>query len=481
MGTVQNTTASWGELLSGRNGLRSLALSGGVVIHALNVHIVTTILPSVVQDIGGLEYYAWNTTLFVAASILGSSLSASLIDYLGLRSSYLLAILIFMMGSIAAAISPDMFVLLGSRSVQGLGGGLLLGLSYASVRMLFDERLWPRAMALISSMWGVSTLAGPALGGIFAESGQWRMAFGAIVPLALVVAFLVATQMKSRADSTNLLPTPVPLFKIFLLTWSVIVIAFGSLAQSWLLIALSVVIVLTILYGIMRDDMHSRSPLFPAGTYRLSHPLGSLYAGIGLMSVGITSEIFIPYFLQNLHGVRPLMAGYMTVLMSAGWTVGAVTMAGRGPLLANQLFKIGPVVSALSLAALGGLLPWQGLSTQQLVWVLCIPLFGVGLGVGMIWPHLLTRIFRSAPKGQENLASSAITTLQLYMMSIGAALAGMMTTAAGINSGTTQGTQQAAYVLLLSFSLVPLSFLFMSKAARQVGLDIELERQQKTP
>ncbi len=85
--------ASWSELLSGRNGLRSLALAGGVAVHAINVYVATTILPSVVEDIGGLEYYAWNTTLFVVASILGSALSPQVLEKWGLRHSFLMSLL----------------------------------------------------------------------------------------------------------------------------------------------------------------------------------------------------------------------------------------------------------------------------------------------------------------------------------------------------------------------------------------------------
>lgn len=119
--TSSHKNASWGELLSGRNGLRAIALSGGVAVHAINIYIVTTIMPSVVQDLGGIDYYAWNTTLFVAASILGSAFAASLIDFLGLRAAYLLAILIFVLGSMVAAMSPNMGFLLGARTVQGVG------------------------------------------------------------------------------------------------------------------------------------------------------------------------------------------------------------------------------------------------------------------------------------------------------------------------------------------------------------------------
>lgn len=93
------TTASgWSALLWGSNGLRSAALAGGVALHAINVYLVTTILPSVVKDIGGLDYYAWNTTLFVVASIIGSVLSAKCLSALGPRLAYSLAGLVFALG-----------------------------------------------------------------------------------------------------------------------------------------------------------------------------------------------------------------------------------------------------------------------------------------------------------------------------------------------------------------------------------------------
>jgi len=166
--------ASWSELLWGRNGLRSLALAGGIALHAVNVYIVATVLPSVVRDIGGLEYYAWNMTLFVVASILGSALSPKTIDAWGLRNSFLVGLAIFAAGTAACAAAPAMEWMLIGRTGQGFGGGLILGLSYSSIRILFEERLWPKAMSLLSSMWGVATLAGPAVGGIFAESDAWR-------------------------------------------------------------------------------------------------------------------------------------------------------------------------------------------------------------------------------------------------------------------------------------------------------------------
>src|SRR5690606_1987027 len=185
----------WSELLSGRNGLRSLALAGGVAVHAINVYMVTTILPSAVRDIGGLAYYAWNMTLFVAASIFGSAVTPQLLSKTGPRRALLWAIGVFALGSMVCAIAPSMPSMLFGRSIQGLGGGLLLGLSYSCVRLLFEERLWSRAMVLVSSMWGVATLAGPAIGGVFAQWGYWRGAFWSMVPISVALAVLVLTQV----------------------------------------------------------------------------------------------------------------------------------------------------------------------------------------------------------------------------------------------------------------------------------------------
>ena len=118
--TTPESSASWADLLHGANALRSIALAGGVALHAINVYIVTTILPSVIQEIGGLEYYAWNTTLFVVTSIIGSALSAKLIETLGPRAAYLAAVAIFTAGAVACALAPTMPVLLAGRSIQGL-------------------------------------------------------------------------------------------------------------------------------------------------------------------------------------------------------------------------------------------------------------------------------------------------------------------------------------------------------------------------
>lgn len=136
---IENT--SWYALFSNGNGIKAVTLALGVMLHATNVYLATTVMPSIIKEIGGLEYYAWNTTLFVVASVIGSVISANRISKLGPRKSYQLAILVFSVGTLVCSLASSMPILLLGRFIQGLGGGLLFALSYAMIRIVFSENL----------------------------------------------------------------------------------------------------------------------------------------------------------------------------------------------------------------------------------------------------------------------------------------------------------------------------------------------------
>lgn len=446
--------ASWSELFQGRNGLRSIALAGGVALHAVNIYIVTTILPTVIQEIGGLAYYAWNTTLFVVASIVGSAVSARLIATMGPRLTYLLALVVFSLGAVVCALAPSMPIMLAGRTVQGASGGVLFALSYALIRVVFDSHLWPRAMALVSGMWGVATLGGPAIGGIFAQSGQWRLAFWVMLPAALLLAVIVATQFRGKeagATATGRLP----IVCIALLVLSVLAISVASLSQSLAWNAGGIAIGLIIAGFIARIDSRGGSRMLPSGAYSLSAQLGVIYAIMSLLVAGLTTEIFVPYFLQVIHGLTPLAAGYMTAAMAGGWTLASLYSAASDDTRAYRLIRISPIVVTIALAILAATIPiatWQSKVIGIVVY--CIALTCVGFGIGLSWPHLLTRVFAVAAPGEETLASASITTVQLYATALSAALAGVIVNGAGLtNPGGVAGAQGAAFALFAAFAI----------------------------
>ncbi|KQU88094.1 MFS transporter [Ensifer sp. Root31] len=448
----------WGALLAGRNGVRSLALAGGVALHAINVYVATTILPSVVADIGGLDFYAWNTTLFVVASIIGSALSAKLLQGTGPRGAYLTAVALFAAGTLVCAFAPTMEVMLVGRTIQGLGGGFLFALSYAMIRIVFDEALWPRAMALVSGMWGVATLVGPAVGGIFAELNAWRAAFWIMIPLALLFGFLAFATLPARNQDGNE-RSNLPFAQLFLLVVAVLALSVGSVRADLAWNAAGLAVAATVFALLVLVERGAVSRLLPRGSFSVTAPLGVLFATMSLLAITVTaSEIFVPLFLQVLHAQPPLVAGYLAAAMAAGWTVGSIASSGAQGRGAARVIVAAPVLGLLGLVTLSLLVPTVSDGRWLVLGPITVALLIVGFGVGLGWPHLLTRVLQVAPKDEQDLASVSITTVQLCATAVGAALAGMVVNLGGLTvPGGVPGTSSAAFWLFAAFSIAPLA------------------------
>lgn len=447
----------WGAMFAGGNAVRSLTLAGGVALHAVNVYIATTILPSVVRDIGGIDLYAWNTSLFVVASILGSALSARALRRLGPRRAYLVAAVIFIVGSGLCGAAPSMWSMLGGRFVQGLGGGLMFALAYAMIRLVFPETLWPRAMALVSGMWGIATLIGAAVGGIFAEFDAWRAAFGVLIPATAIFAVMAHAVLPKTSDDDDE-RSELPVAQLVLLVGAVVAVSAGSVSSAMLWNAIGVVVALGLTVLLVGIERNAKRRLLPRGAFDLGRGLGPLYAVMSLLAVTVTSsEVFVPLFLQVLHRQTPLTAGYLAALMAAGWTLGSLASAGAEGRRVDRVIQISPVLALAGMGALTLLVPTRSPGNWAVLAPICAALAVVGVGVGLAWPHLLTRVVQTARHDEQDLASASLTTVQLFATALGAALAGMVANAAGlVDPGGTAGTARAATWVFGSFAAAPL-------------------------
>lgn len=446
---MSDNQTSWSELFNAENRGSAIALSGGAALYAINSYIVITILPSVVQDIGGLAWYAWNMTLFVVSSILGSALSARLMRKAGPRGGYLTAAGIFMLGAALCAMAPTMQVLLLGRAIQGLGGGFLFALSYAMINLVFQESLWPRAMALISAMWGIATLVGPAIGGIFAELHAWRFAFGMLIPITMLFGVLVWRTLPAQQSKKQSVE-PLPFMQLILLTGSVLVVSAGSLSTHGWVNLTGFIIAIFMLMLIRHYEFNAKVRLLPRNALSLSSPLCGLYITMSLLMIGLGCEIYVPYMLQHLHGLTPLAAGYMTAAAAAGWTLSEMTSAGWSGRRANQAIVAGPVVLAVGLLLLLISIPVVFGSAWLNFSGIILGLTFAGFGIGLGWPHLLTRILQQSSDQEKEMAGASITLVQSFAAALGVALAGTVANLSGVNQGNS-GAENAAFWLFLLF------------------------------
>lgn len=462
---MSESHSGWGSLFTAENRGSAITLSGGVALYATNSYIVITILPSVVEDIGGMAWYAWNTTLFVVSAIMGSALSARLLSKCGPRWAYLSATAIFMAGAAICALAPSMQVLLLGRAVQGLGGGFLFAMSYAMVNLVFSEALWPRAMALISAMWGVATLVGPAVGGIFAELHAWRYAFGLLLPVTLLFALLVWRSLPASQERAAV-AEPLPRLQLVLLASAVLAVSAGSLsAHGWINFS-GIVLALLCIVWLRQREFSARVRLLPRNALSLSSPLFALFATMSLLMIGMGCDIYVPYLLQHLHGQTPLLAGYITAAAAAGWTLSEMWSAGWTGQRTSAAINAGPPLMLASLLCLLVALPSvTGIAWLQLSGIV-LGLMMLGFATGLGWPHLLTRVLQQAEDEDREKAGTSISVVQSFAAAMGTALAGTVANLAGINvSEGTEGIRHAAFWLFMLFTLAPLAAMVSARRA----------------
>lgn len=460
---------SWSDLFSNTNGLKATALALGVMLHATNIYLATTIMPSIIKEIGGLEYYAWNTTLFIVASVIGSVISANRLAQSGPKKAYQIGILIFSLGTILCAIAPTMYILLFGRFIQGFGGGLLFALSYAMIRIVFDKSLWSRAMALISGMWGIAAFSGPFLGGLFAENSHWRWAFGSLLILCVLI-YIISTTILPKEKINQQIPR-IPYLKLLFLGLATMAISVASIQESVLKNVAGVFIAFLFLLFLVISENKPGVRLLPTGAYKICSPLGSTYVVMAFLTIATSIEIYVPYFAQVIHNYSPLASGFLTVLIAIGWTLSAIAFSGYKGDTVRKIILSGSTLMGIGLLVLTIIAQKELISSNLNLVLTSASLLAVGAGIGMCWPHLLTTVFALSPRGEEELTSSSVTTVQLIASSFEAALAGLITNLGGIiNPGGVAGAVTASFYLYGFFALTPLGAIIVFKILKKKEL-----------
>ena len=419
------TAGSWRELLGPKYLGASTVLAGGVALYATNEFLTISLLPSAVTDIGGGRLYAWVTTVYLVASVMAATTVSAMVARFGPRQAYVLGFSVFALGSVVCALAPTMEVMLAGRVVQGAAGGTLAGLGYAVINTALPQSLWPKASALVSAMWGVGTLLGPSSGGLFAQLGVWRWAFGALAILTVAVMVLVPLSLPGRSADHVRVPLRIPV-------WSLMILGSAAMAISVAGIQRSVPLMVVLLAGgvalvgvfVVVDRRMSVSVL-PQTAYGPG-PFKWIYVTLGVLMAATMADMYVPLYGQRLAGLVPLTAGFLAVALSVGWTVSEIVSASvTTPARVVRIVAVAPLVMGIGLGA-AALSQVDGAS-PAVVGVWALALLVTGIGVGMAWPHLsVWAMGRVDDPAEGTVAAAAINTVQLICGAFGAGLAGIV-------------------------------------------------------
>jgi len=440
--------SAWSVLFRGPHLPYTLILVLGIGVHAIGIHLLATVLPSVVADIGGATFYTWATMLYTIASIIGTACGGLMRATLDLRRGYLLGVLIVLVGWGGCAIAPHISVLLIARAIQGFGSGLLVALAYSMVSEFYAETLRARILSAISGIWGVAALVGPLVGGLFATGGWWRGAFWMAIPVLLLLGGLAWRVLP--AIEAHGMAGEFPSLRLALLGAGVLCVAASGHVASfrWQLLLLAGAVVLV---GCsFRLDGQAGQRLFPSQPVSLGNPVGTAFWMFFLF--GTTTSlmtVFMPLFLSVLHGVSLLVAGYINALLSMSWTMLALGSAGLRERQVRYAIVFGPMLMVsgavgLRVSVVEGPLPVLGIFVAL-----------TGAGIGLCFAHIGSWTMAAARPGESAVTAASIPMIQSLGIAFGAALAGMVANTAGLALGLFPATVVSAATWVYQLSIAP--------------------------
>ncbi|MDP7102021.1 MAG: MFS transporter [Rhodospirillales bacterium] len=433
--------ATWQRLFSGDLLIYTLIINLGILLFAVDTFIITTIMPTVIKDIGGTELYSWPVMIYMVGAIAGAASAGPAREIFGRRNGYVIAGLLFLIGNLGAAYAPNIEILIAWRLLQGLGGGLIISQSYGLIGDIYPPELRTRILSIISTTWGVATVFGPAFGGIFAEFGSWRGAFWAIVPLALIFCSLVWRHVEHSASDAKIDNFPVTRLLLFAL--GILCVGLTSQTDNNVYrVGLILAAIAMVTYAMLRDA-RSSNRMFPKNTLVPTTSVGSSFWFLLFFTFTfIVAILYMTLYLQVLHDQTPIVAAYISALFSFTWTVGALLVASWQD-------------RAITIAVIGGgILIVMGATGLTLfavegpVILIAASLSIMGMGVGTSNNHVIALTIKCAQEGEETLVASSVQTMRTMGLAFGSAFAGLIANSAGLSKGASADTVARAVDLL---------------------------------
>ncbi|MFF7988424.1 MDR family MFS transporter [Kitasatospora xanthocidica] len=391
------------------------ALLLAMLLAALDQTIVSTALPTIVSDLGGLDHLSWVVTAYMLASTAATPLWGKLGDMYGRKRFFQASIVIFLLGSVLCGIAQDMGQLIAFRALQGLGGGGLMVLSQAIVGDLVPPRDRGRYQGLFGAVFGVTSVLGPLLGGLFVDHLSWRWVFYVNLPVGVVALLVIAAVLHGReVRREHRIDYPGTALIAAVATCLVLMTSLGGTTwawSSWQIVGLGV-LGLVLLLAFVEVERSAEEPVLPLRLFR-----SRTFSLVAVISFVIGFAMFgaltyLPTFLQVVMRVSPTMSGIHMLPMVLGMLV---TSIGSGQIVARtgryRVFPIaGTAVTTVGLLLLSRLDEHSGTAEMSGYFLV----FGLGLGLVM---QVLVLIVQNSV-GYEDLGVA--TAGATFFRSIGA-------------------------------------------------------------
>jgi MFS family permease len=445
---------------------RSVIMAGiltAMLLAALDQSIVTPAMPTIGAALGDAQYLPWIVTAYLLTATAVAPLYGKISDIHGRRSTLYAALGLFLLGSIIGALAPNMFVLIGARAVQGLGGGGLFALTQIVIGDMLPPRERGRYAAWISGMWAIASIAGPLLGGTFAQF-HWQLIFWLNLPLGLLAMLVINRPLRKIVIPRHEHRIDLPGATLLVLATAslLLLLNWGGSAYPWGSPEIIGLGLFSLLFWIGFGVRVSRAQEPLVSLEVLSSPI--VLAGCFMMfmvaGANIGLAVFLPVYAQAYLGLSPAGSGYALLGFLLG-TVAGSTFGGRLTLHVARVKLIsitGALLCTLALVAAGLL------AAQTSLVVLEILLVVVGFGMGMTFPVITVSVQNGVDQRHLGVATGVLTFLRSLGSALGVAALGAIALGYGIPLDAVATGGQGRHVT----SAAPFSTLYFAMAGMMV-------------
>ena len=395
----------------------------GMLLAALDQTIVSVALPTIVGEFGGLDHLSWVVTAYLLTSTASTPLYGKISDIYGRRPVFQFAIVTFLVGSVLCGLAQDMGQLIAFRALQGLGGGGLMALTFAIIGDVIPPRERGRYQGYFGAVWGLSSVAGPLLGGFFVDGPGWRLIFHINIPLGLIALVVTTVVLRipheRREHVIDYLGAALLVGGVSAL---LLVTVWGGSEYAWTsstllgLAAAGIVLVVSFVLW----ERRAAEPILPPSLFR--NPVFSVSTGVGLI-VGVAmfgAIVFLPIYLQVVDGVSPTASGLRMLPLMLGILVSSI---GSGRAISRMgRYKVFPIVGTAVLSV--GMFLLSRLDVGTPAWLSGLYMLVVGLGLGFIMQVLIVAVQNSVDYRDMGVATSASTFFRSVGGSFGVAIFG---------------------------------------------------------